>query len=181
VGPSVERAIKVPSCGACNNRSEEGLLKSFISLFDERIAERRLGDELLRRQGKGDRRSFFRTCTPDMHLAFPDERVTRLFKKMFQGLRRHLLKDAWTFVHAKNLHLFSITREGVGDVIRQLPLRVGGSDDGRLLPSGFMEELRFEDHFRDFQFGMIEPNVLALRYGRTFCTNELVLLGVFCP
>src|SRR5262245_18322979 len=62
VETSNERRILVPSWEDCNCKSEEGLLKSFLSVFDERLAGKRFADELLRRQGKGDLRSFVGAC-----------------------------------------------------------------------------------------------------------------------
>src|SRR5438874_1511943 len=90
VETSNERSIKVPSCIDCNCKSEEGLLKSFFSLFDNRLASLRFGGELLHPQGKGDLRSFVRLCTHDLRVAYPDGNVTGRFKKLFQGLRRHM-------------------------------------------------------------------------------------------
>jgi hypothetical protein len=178
--PSNDRSIKVPSCEECNCKSEEGLLKSFFSLFDERIAEVRLGDELLRPHNRGDLRSFAGICSPGLGLAFPDARVNRLLKKMFQGLRRELLGDAWTFVPTEQMTLFSLSKEGDSHVVRALPVQVGGPNPGFLMPDGFpQEDDHFEHRFRDFLFDMDEPDVLWLKYARTFCGNQLLLAGLF--
>src|SRR5205809_377096 len=76
VGPSNERSIKVRSCVDCNCKSEEGLLKSFFALFDDRIEAVRLR-ELTHPQGWGDLRSFVRICTSDLRVAYIEEQVTR--------------------------------------------------------------------------------------------------------
>jgi len=178
VGPSNERSIKVPSCEDCNCKSEEGLLKSLFSLFDERISPTRL-QELTHPQGRGDLRSFLGICTPDLRVAYMEERVTGLLKKLFQGFRRHLLKDDWTFVGADDLTVFSRTTLSNRSVIRPLPLRVGGPNEGYLLPPDFEGEDYLVHTFRDFRFGMVEPDFIALKYGRTSHGNELSLLGLF--
>jgi hypothetical protein len=177
---STDRSIKVPSCEDCNRKAEEGLLKSFLSLFDGRIASARL-PELRHPQGVGDLRSFLKICTSDIRVAYPEERVTRLFKKVFQGLRRYLLGDDWTFVSADHLTLFSKVRDGERSIIRQLPLCVGGPNNGYTIPPAFEGEGSLTFRFRDFRFGMPEPEVILLRYDQSLSGNELFLFGHFQP
>lgn len=179
VGESRERGILVPSCASCNNRAEEGLLKSFLSLFDERLASGRLGRELMHPKGRGDLRSFLRTFAPGPWKSYPDERVTRLFKKMLQGLRRHLLGDAWTFVPADAIRVFGLSREGRSWEARLWPLKVGGPNRGVVAPEGWPDESRLSSGFRGFRFGDLGDGVLGLRYDRTFVGNELFLAAWF--
>jgi hypothetical protein len=178
---SNERPIKVRSCEDCNCTSSEGLLKSFLSLFDDRLAQTRLGAELLHPKSDGDLQPFVSVCTPDLRHAYPEERVTRLFKKLFQGLRRHLLNDKWTFLSADDLTLFSMSRNGADRLVRKLPLCVGGPNEGFPMPPEFEDDGNFKNRFRDFRFGWIDTNVMALKYARIFHGNELVLFGLFEP
>jgi hypothetical protein len=176
--PSNDRSIKVDSCGACNWKSEEGLLKTFLAMFDSRITASRAW-EVAHPKSRGDLQAFQSISTPDIRMVYPEDRLTRLFKKMFLGLRRHLLKEDWTFVSTDLLQVFSVTRvEGVR-VIRLLPLKVGVPNQAFVLPPE-MEDL-FEGcryHFRDFSFDMTDDEVMTLKYNRTQLGNELVLLGV---
>ncbi|MBY0231281.1 MAG: hypothetical protein K2W96_18520 [Gemmataceae bacterium] len=179
VGEPRERGILVPSCASCNNRSEEGLLKSFMSLFDERLASGRLGRELLHPKGRGDLRSFLRTFAPSPWKSYPDERVTRLFKKMLQGLRRHLVGDAWAFVPADAMRVFGLSREGRSWKARLWPLKAGGPNRGVVVPEGWPDESRLSNGYGGFRFGDLGDGVLGLRYGRTFVGNELFLAAWF--
>lgn len=83
------------SCMKCNGFSDEALLRSFFVAFDERIAKLR-APELAHPKGKGDLRKFLSLCSGHLHTGnlgkvYADDSVTRLFRKMFMGLRRHLL------------------------------------------------------------------------------------------
>jgi hypothetical protein len=181
VEPSDERSIKVPSCRDCNCKSNEGLLKSFFSLFDNRLAQTRLGEELLHPQGKGDLRSFLRICTPDVRVAYPEEQVTRLLKKLFQGLRRHLLKHEWTFLSADDLTVFTIGKDGGHQFVRPLPLRISGPNQPFQVPPAFEMSSDLGHCFREFRIDLIDVDVIRLNYSRTNLGNELALLALSAP
>lgn len=179
VGQSNDRSIIAKSCDRCNNRAEEGLLKSFFALFDERIARQRLGRELLHPKGAGDLRSFLRTCKEDVSKSYPDERVTRLLKKMMQGLRRHLLRRDWSFVPADAVTVASLTRAGDGYEARCLPLKVGGPNAALPVPDCCLDEKLLDRAFRGFRYGHLGDGVIGLRYGPRYMSNELFLLAAF--
>ena len=137
---SNERSIKVPSCGQCNWRSDEGLLKSFFSVFDDQLADKRIL-ELLHPKGKGDLRRFLSCCSPDVKKVYPNELITKLLKKVFLGLRRYLLEDKWTFEQTSSLQVFTIVKESEEYVIRLLPLLVDDHNQGYILSPNLRDVL----------------------------------------
>src|SRR5262249_16755311 len=149
------------SCSDCNWKSDESLLKSFMVLFDERLSAKR-AKELAHPKGRGDLRKFLSLSYGDRcrgdHLAlirgwsnypaYPDEKITKLFKKMFQGLRRHLLpKDEWEYIPPARFHVFTV-RENSGEYeVFKLPSQVGSnkgySVPNELIPVLFTQKDRF--------------------------------------
>jgi hypothetical protein len=191
VGQSHQRPIFARSCSDCNWKSDESLLKSVMVLFDERLSEER-AKELSHPKGRGDLRkllslSYGSSVRWEDHLAliqdwsknpaYPDEKITRLFKKMFQGLRRHFLpKGEWTYIPADRFHVFTVRKNGGKYELFALPLQVG-PNKGSLFPEELLPlEFTREGSFRDFRFGIIGQRVLELRYDRTWEGNELRML-----
>jgi hypothetical protein len=56
-GPSKDRPLKVPSCGPCNNRSYEAILKHFFIVLDSRFYPETI-EHFKKPGGKGDFRTF---------------------------------------------------------------------------------------------------------------------------
>jgi hypothetical protein len=174
---SNERSIKVKSCKDCNSKSQEGLLKTFFAMFDPRITVSR-AREIGHPKSRRDLRAFLGIASQRRDVVYPEERLTRLFKKMFLGVRRHLLGEKWTFVPMDRLVLFSVKAEGERRVVRQLPLKVDGPNAGFDLPPAFYDAVdACEYKFRDFRFNLDEEGNMVIRYDRKDHGNELVLVG----
>jgi hypothetical protein len=176
VGESTERSIKVRSCADCNNRSDESLLKSFLAMFDRRLADERV-QELTHPLGRGDLTKFLRACTPDFSKVYPDDHVTRPLRKLFMGLRRNLLKDQWRFIPPDYFYLLAHYMEGGERIMRPLPLKVGERNVGFTFPSeleDIFQSYRF--HFRGLDFDLPEPGVFTLHFKRPESENELTLV-----
>jgi hypothetical protein len=176
--PSDERSIKVPSCGSCNWNSQEGLLKTFIAMFDDRVTESR-AREVAHPKSRRDLRAFLRICTGDLKVAYPEKTVTALLKKVILGLRRYLLTERWTFASKDSLGLLTVVRVGDERVLRPLPLKVGGPNPAFTAPPEFMGRLDNPSHrFREWAFDMDSVGIITLKYNRTLNGNELVLVGL---
>jgi hypothetical protein len=182
--PSNERSIQVPSCYDCNNRSGEDLLKSFFFALDLQLGMERL-NELKHPKGRGQLRALLRICSTDQGQVrvYPEEAVTARLKKMFQGLRRHLMGDEhWTFLGTADMGVGSLVKDGAVHVMRRLPLRVGGPNPAFIVPPDLVKVYdSFDCQFRDFSFSMKEPNVILLKYGRAWDGNEPTFVGAFWP
>ncbi len=172
VGESQDRSIKVKGCKRCNGCADEGLLKTFLAVFDNRLVETRL-QHFRHPKGKTDFRRFLAACSKAPELrAYATEEVTAIFKKMFMGLRRHLLKAEWTYLPEACFGLSQVEKlpvqdaEGVVTVLRPWPLQVGGPNDGFVCPPAFVDDFESCDFsFRDFAFGIfdyVDPDNMAM-------------------
>jgi hypothetical protein len=197
IGPSKDRPPKAKSCEECNHHSNESLFKSFMVLFDERRSRTR-AKELVHPKSRGDLRDFLTLCYVEpirsasdpfalireltLNPVVPDEKITKLLKKMCLGLRRHLLTKVeprveWQFVSPDSLRLFTVRQDGDNHKLFELPLHVGPAN--RYFPwPGEFPPLKFtrQGRFRDFRFGMVGDEWLELRYDRTWCGNQLHVL-----
>src|SRR6266852_670896 len=110
ISPSNDRSIMVRSCGNCNWSSDEGLLKSVMMFLDKRILHDRM-PHFKHPKGMADLRKLFSAChVSEKHQVrlYPDDQITKLFKKMFVGLRKHLLGRGWTFLEVARFTVFKI-------------------------------------------------------------------------
>src|SRR5438128_6962971 len=108
--------------------------------------------------------------------------MTYLFTKTYMGIRKHLLKEAWTFVERDSIRLFVIGKNGEECVLRNLPLTVGGPNDGYVSPAEFVPLYESYDHtFRDFSFNLYRDAVMTLKYNQKWTGQELILAAIFLP
>jgi hypothetical protein len=190
IGESNDRAIKAKSCAVCNGQADEGLLKSFLGVFDLRLAAERT-PHFRQDRGKVDFKRFMAALvkTPQQQWeAYPNEGIAATFKKMFMGLRRHKLKKDWTWLAASCFAIVQAEKvplEKKDDTaiqeyaarLRPWPLRVG--DDGFV---SFLPDFETCDgKFRDFAFGIFdyvnaENMAMCLKYERPGELNKLHLL-----
>jgi len=180
VGQSRDRSIKVPSCEKCNGLASEGLLKSFLSAFDNRLAQERI-KELIHPKGRGELREFVDICSPDLRVVFADDTITKTFKKMFLGLRRHTLRKQWTFLSPFSISVFIIEKAAPNYIVRLLPLMTEGENRGFLLSPQFHDEIElksFSQKFRDFHFDISSLGVMKIRYAKNNERNELILVAI---
>jgi len=168
----------VKSCDCCNSHSDESLLKSFMMFLDERIMENRL-PHLRHPQGQVDLRRIMAVCSAAQDKtmrAYPDESITGLFRKIFMGLRNHLLKEKWTFIEKSRFAIVRLCRvtpdTGYTHIAYALPMRVDGQNQGFSLPPAFCPNVEvFDYRFRDFSFGIkdyrdAENMMIGLKYQR---------------
>jgi len=156
-------------------------------LFDERLSPKR-AKELAHPKGRGDLRkllslSYGDRCKGDYHAlirgwsnypAYPDEKITRLFKKTFQGLRRHLLpKDEWEYIPSARFHVFTVRENSGKYEVFKLPLQVGPNKGYPVPDEPLPVVFTRKDRFRDYRFGIVGQRLLELRYDRTWMGNEL--------
>jgi hypothetical protein len=172
--PAKERPVLVKSCGGCNRRSEEALLKTFFSMFDARFAEQR-AKELEHRKGRGQLRALLGACSKDLKKVFLDERHTRPLVKMVLGVRRHLMGKEWIFARPDSVIIHIVMRENGKRVLYGLPLSVGGNQ-GILFPPAFDGLLDdCDQRFRDFRYRRDSIGNVVIRYDRTDFGNEFLM------
>jgi hypothetical protein len=110
-GPSKDRPLKVASCAACNNRSNESILKHFFIVLDSWFYPETIS-HFKKPAGKGDFRTFRKMWAEiggNLYL-YLDEQLTAKFVKMFMGIRRYLMRKSWFFVPAEQFLLFKVDR-----------------------------------------------------------------------
>ncbi len=178
VGDSRDRPPKkAKACRRCNGCANEGLLKSFMAVFDPRLIGGRV-EHFKHPKGKVDFRRFMAACSGGSRLmAYADEAITAIFKKMFMGLRRHLLKADWTYLDSSDFAIIQVEKlprlassddaEEFATVLRPWPLRVGGANRGVECPPAFAEDFEAggTETFREFTFGMfdyVSPENMAM-------------------
>jgi hypothetical protein len=172
-GPSKDRPLKVASCAACNNHSNESILKHFLIVLDSRFYPETIS-HFRKPAGRRDARTFQKMWAEiggNLYL-YLGEQVTAKFVKMFMGIRRHCLRKSWFFVPAEQFLLFKIDKHGDGYVARLLPLSVGVANPaGQVDPefaAALEEPMQFK--FRDFSYELFADDedgmVMGLRYER---------------
>jgi hypothetical protein len=173
VGPSKDRPLKVPSCEACNNHSNESILKHFFIVLDSRFYPETIG-HFKKPGGKGDFRTFRKMWAEiggNLYLCL-DEQVTAKFVKMFMGIRRHLMRKSWFFVPVEQFLLFKVDKREDRYEARLLPLSVGVVNPAGQLDQEFAAALDepMQYKFRDFSYELFANDedgmVMGLRYER---------------
>jgi hypothetical protein len=180
VGTSTERPLKVQSCGPCNNRSYEAILKHFFIVLDSRFYPDTI-KHFRTPQGKGDLRTFlsmWKEFGENCYL-YLDEKITAKFVKMFMGVRRHLLKKAWFFLPQEQFILFKADKLEDHYEARQLPLTVGGPNPAGPLSQEWTETL---DHpmqykLRDFSYELFANDADGMMMGIRYEREEFAGLG----
>jgi hypothetical protein len=172
-GLSKDRPPKVPSHATCNNRSYEAILKHFFIALDSRFYQDTIR-HFKEKKGKGDLLTFVKMWAEiggNFYL-YLNEQVTAKFKKMFMGIRRHLMGDSWFFVPEDHFLLFKIDkREDIYEA-RPLPLVVGAANPAHPLLRDYAEAMNepMDHKFRDFNYGVLiddeDGMMLGLRYER---------------
>lgn len=149
--------IKVYSHPSCNNHSEEWRLAAAICVYDQARAEERLR-HFRKREGKNELMKFVRSIDFESRQFYITGELTELFKKMFQGLRRWLLKNRWGYVPRCNMQVWCIRRVGPKDRAFSLPMETGVPNWYRLLAPSFPELKDWPSllthAFRGWLFGM---------------------------
>ncbi len=109
-GPSNDRPLKVASCGPCNNRSYEAILKHFFIALDSRFYPETI-KHFKKPAGKGDFRTFRKMWAEigGTFYLYLNEEVTAKFVKMFMGIRRHLMRDSWFLFHRSGFYCSRLT------------------------------------------------------------------------
>jgi hypothetical protein len=179
-GPSKDRPLKVASCGPCNNRSYEAILKHFFIVLDSRFYPETI-EHFKKPGGKGDFRTF-RSMWAEIGGTFYlylDEQVTAKFVKMFMGIRRHLMKDAWFFVRAERFLLFKVDKRDDAYEARPLPLSVGVANPAHPLPQEWTTALDepMQHKFRDFSYDVFAYDEDGMAMGLRYEREEFAGLG----
>jgi hypothetical protein len=145
-------------------------------MFDNRLTVHRAG-EIAHWKSRGDLKAFHAVTSKDGKKIYPTSRLTRLFKKMVLGVRRHFLGDAWTFVPRESVQLFTVMRERGIRTIYALPVKVG-SNKGFTLPANYEDTLDNIEYqqFRDFRFARDESTIV-IRFARVDHGEEFVLVA----
>jgi hypothetical protein len=161
------------SCKRCNNESNESILKHFFIVLDSRFYPDTIR-HFKKPGGRGDFRTFrsmWAEVGGHFYLYF-DEQVTAKFVKMFMGIRRHLMREAWFFAPAERFLLFKIDAVDGRYESRPLPMRVGEVNPAQPLDAAFTSALAepMQHKFRDFGYELFTDDddgmVLGIRYER---------------
>ena len=122
---SNDRPLKVASCEACNNRSNESILKHLFIVLDSRFYPDTI-KHFKTSAGKGDFRTFAKMWAEvgGTYYLYLDDQVTARLVKMFMGVRRHLMGKAWFFLPPDHFLLFKLDKRDGSYEARRLPLRI---------------------------------------------------------
>jgi hypothetical protein len=175
-----DRKIKVYSHQSCNNHSAEGYLASFIGIgFDKRIGEKRL-KHFHNPKGKKEFKAFvlgtYSLRTTEVYITDPE---TEQFKKMYQGLKRHLLRDRWTYVSREQMQLWAIRRIHNNDRAYRLPMQAGRANPYQFLRELDGWEASLTHSCRGWRFGYHGERWLLLHYKGPDNPHPLVLACQF--
>ncbi|MCE9529833.1 MAG: hypothetical protein K8T89_01630 [Planctomycetes bacterium] len=179
-GKSADRVIRVPSCGPCNRRSNESILKHFFVVLDSRFYP-----EIIRHFKDPDGRKDFQDFSSAWKekngkwYLYADAEVTAKFVKMFMGIRRHLLREKWYYVPAEGFTILKI--DPVDDLHegRVLPLRVGGRNPSRTFEPDINAALKepMRHKFRDFRYDWFADDDDGMVFGLKYEREEFAHLG----
>lgn len=188
IGLSKDRPLKVPSCRACNYRSNESPLTQLFTVIDSRFQEPVL-KHFLTPEGSKDRKRFLAKLHTQGEESrfYQDEEVTSKFVKMFMGVFRHLMGGDWFYLPPEHFAVFQIEKKDSAYYALPLPLVVGGPNKSAILHPDFWPALDapMRWSFRDFHYDIlaVEENrvTVGLRYERAdenIPANQLYLVCV---
>jgi hypothetical protein len=156
------------------------MLKHFFIVLDSRFYQETI-EHFKNPDGKADFRTF-RSMWAEIGGTFKlylDEQVTAKLIKMFMGIRRHLMRDAWFFVPAELFVLFKVDKRDAAYEARLLPLRVGGANLAQPLPQEWTADLDepMRHKFRDFGYDVFANDEDGMTIGLRYERDEFAGLG----
>jgi hypothetical protein len=175
-----ERSIKVKSCANCNHHSNETILRGFFAMLDTRFHQKTL-DHFRRPDARADIEEFRSACSFDSNnlRVVPNSEITAKLTKMFMGLRRKLMGEAWYFLPRETFRIYKIDPGLSGWVSRPLPFPVGYPTTGIPLTPDLAEDLSkpMRHKFRDFEYEILANDSDGMAIGLQYTRTDFLHLG----